>query len=200
VEPKLSEYLANIEGSYQAVPTYWLYNLYPCCTRIDLFRQHVGTDVQAVFPASGPMGPGYDRWTWSAFLTAAEKCAKAGYPFGLPISNCTDAGNWVGAMFQSFGAELVDAKGNITIRSDKVRQALDYGQRVAAFLTPDVYGWDNASNNKALITGRSALIVNPPSAWAVALRDNLAVGEQIWHHPMPAALHERQPEFLGLEL
>jgi ABC-type glycerol-3-phosphate transport system substrate-binding protein len=67
-----------------------------------------------------------------------------------------------------------------------VRQAIDYGQRIAAFLTPDVYGWDATSNNKALITGRSALIVNPPSAWAVALRDNPPVGEQIWHHPMPA--------------
>jgi hypothetical protein len=41
-------------------------------------------------------------------------------------------------MFQSFGAEVVDTKGNITIRSDKVRQAIDYGQRIAAFLTPDV--------------------------------------------------------------
>jgi ABC-type glycerol-3-phosphate transport system substrate-binding protein len=183
---KMSEYMTNIEGSYRAVPTYWLNLSHACCTRIDLFRQYVGMDVQTIFPASGQMGPGYERWTWDAFLAAAEKCAKAGHPFGLPISNCADANNWVGAMFQSFGAELVDARGNITIRSEKVRQAIDYGQRIAAFLTPDVYGWDNASNNKALITGRSALIVNPPSAWAVALRDNPAVGEQIWHHPMPA--------------
>jgi hypothetical protein len=65
---KVSEYLANIEGSYRAVPTYWLYNLYPCCTRIDFFKQYVDMNVQAVFPVSGPMvratitGPGMLSW------------------------------------------------------------------------------------------------------------------------------------------
>jgi hypothetical protein len=58
---RVSEYLTNIDGSYRAVPTYWLTNLYPCCTRIDLFKHYVGMDVQAVFPASGPMGAAYDR-------------------------------------------------------------------------------------------------------------------------------------------
>jgi hypothetical protein len=34
------------KGSYRAVPTYWITNLFPCCTRIDLFKQYVGMDVQ----------------------------------------------------------------------------------------------------------------------------------------------------------
>jgi hypothetical protein len=53
-------------------------------------------NLQTVFPSSGQMGPCYDRWTWDAFLVAAEKCAKAGHPFGLAISNCSDAYNWIG--------------------------------------------------------------------------------------------------------
>jgi hypothetical protein len=64
---------------------------------------------------------------YDAKLVAAERCAKAGYPFGLPISNCGGANAWVGVMFDSFGAELVDAEGNITVRSDEVRQALRLG-------------------------------------------------------------------------
>jgi len=36
-----------------------------------------------------------------------------------------------------------------------------------AFLPPDVPAWDDASNNKWLISGKGRLIMNPPSAWAV---------------------------------
>jgi hypothetical protein len=54
-----------------------------------------------------------------------------------------------------------------------------------------VYSWDDASNNRALISGRSALIFNPLSAWASALKDNPPVGAQIWHHPLPAGKHGR---------
>jgi ABC-type glycerol-3-phosphate transport system substrate-binding protein len=97
-----------------------------------------------------------------------------------------DAVDWVGTLFHSFGAELVDAEGNVTVRSDAVRQVLDYARRLMPFLPGDVYSWDDASNNRALISGKSALIMNPPSAWAVAVRDNPPVGAQCWTHPMPA--------------
>ena len=42
---------------------------------------------------------------------------------------------------------------------------------MVAVLPPDVSAWDDGSNNKWLISGRGALIMNPPSAWAVAKRD-----------------------------
>jgi ABC-type glycerol-3-phosphate transport system substrate-binding protein len=182
-------------GAWRAVPTSTGTLTAPAETRIDLFRAHVGLDLPAVFPPGPEMGPGYDEWTWDAFLVAAEKCAKAGVPFGLPVSSVNDAVLWSGALFSAFGAELVSAEGAITVRSDAVRAALDYAKRLAPFLPPDVYNWDDASNNRALISGRSALIVNPPSAWAVALRDNPQVGEQIWHHPLPAGPRGRFTPF-----
>jgi ABC-type glycerol-3-phosphate transport system substrate-binding protein len=52
-------------------------------------------------------------------------------------------------------------------------------------LPPDVFAWDDASNNKWLISGKGALIMNPPSAWAVAKRDNPKVAEQLWTFPAP---------------
>ena len=59
------------------------------------------------------------------------------------------------------------------MNTDLFRQnILELIRRTSAFLPPDVYAWDNASNNRALISGKSALIMNPPSAWAVAKRDN----------------------------
>jgi ABC-type glycerol-3-phosphate transport system substrate-binding protein len=163
----------------------------PCCSRIDLFKRYVGMDVQAVFPVAEEMGPGYSDWTWDAYVVAAEKCSKAGYPFGMPMGQTSDSVDWVGALFRSFNAVLVDSEGGITVRSDAVRAVLDYAKRIMQFFPQDVYSWDDASNNRALISGRSASIMNPPSAWAVAVRDNRPVGEQCWMHPPPAGVTGR---------
>ena len=110
-------------------------------------------------------------WTWDAFLAAAEKCQKAGVGFGLPLGSTTDTNQWVGALFLAYGAQLMDAEGNVTVKSDSVKQVLEYGKRLAAFCPADATAWDDASNNKWLISGKGALIFNPPSAWAVAKRD-----------------------------
>jgi len=91
---------------------------------------------------------------------------------------------------------LVDAKGDITVKSDPVRQALDYYARLARFFPPDAPAWDDASNNKWLIAGKGALILNPPSAWAVAKRDAPQVAEQCWTHGMPSGPKGRFTPFL----
>ena len=52
-------------------------------------------------------------------------------------------------------------------------------------LPADVFAWDDASNNKWLISGKGALIMNPPSAWAVAVRDAPKIAELCWTHPSP---------------
>src|SRR5262249_38974672 len=124
-------------------------------------------------------------WTWDTFLVAAEKCFKAGYPFGIGMGQTSDSIDSAGAIFAAHGAQLVDAKGNVTVKSDSTRQALEYCKRLVQFLPPDVYAWDDASNNKGLIAGKGALIMNPPSAWAVAKRDNPKVAEQLWTFPSP---------------
>ncbi|MFX4846481.1 hypothetical protein ABTB61_19255, partial [Acinetobacter baumannii] len=49
---------------------------------------------------------------------------------------------------------------------------------------------------KWLISGRGALILNPPSAWAVARRDAPQVAEQCWTHGMPAGPKGRFAPFL----
>jgi len=62
---------------------------------------------------------------------------------------------------------------------------LEYMQRLVKVMPQDVFAWDDASNNKALISGQSSLIFNPPSAWAVAVRDAPKVAEQLWTFPTP---------------
>jgi ABC-type glycerol-3-phosphate transport system substrate-binding protein len=100
------------------------------------------------------------------------------------------------SVFHSFGAVLVDANAKITVKSDPVRQALEYCTKLAKLYPEDSPAWDDASNNKWLVSGKGALIMNPPSAWAVALRDAPQVAEQCWHHGMPAGPKGRFGPFL----
>jgi ABC-type glycerol-3-phosphate transport system substrate-binding protein len=165
------EYLGKFEGKWLGVPMTRGTLLLGCCSRFDLMKEYAGIDVQALYPAGKP--PADAGWTWDAFLAAAEKCHKADHAFGLPLGSTTDTNQWVGALFLAYGAELMDAKGNVTVKTDAVRQVLEYGKRIAAFCPSDAPSWDDASNNKWLLSGKASLIFNPPSAWAVGKRDAL---------------------------
>ena len=182
----LIEYLGRVEGRWIAIPATPGSQIKGPCGRIDLLKQHAGLDVSKMYPAgAAPDNALSESWTWDAFLAAAEKCHKAGVPFGIGLGQTADSVDSMGALFGSFGAELIDAKGNITVKSDAVKQVLEYMKKLVPVLPPDVFAWDDASNNKWLISGKGALIMNPPSAWAVAKRDNPKVAEQLWTFPAP---------------
>ena len=157
-------------------------------------KKHAGIDVQEMYPAGSP--PKADNWTLETFLKAAEACHKGGVPFGIGLGETSDNVDTAGAIFLSFGAQLVDAKGNLTVKTDPVRQALEYYKKLISFLPPDVAAWDDASNNKWLVSGRGAMIMNPPSAWAVAKRDAPQVAEQCWTHGFPAGPKGRFAPYL----
>ena len=181
------EYLGKVGGHWVAVPATNGSQIKGPCGRIDLLQKHAGIDIVKMYPGPGgkPDKALQDQWTWDAFLAAAEKCHKAGNPIGLGLGQTTDSVDWVGALFQAFGAHLVDAKGNVTVKSDAVKEVLAYSQRLVKVMPPDVFAWDDASNNKFLVSGQASLIMNPPSAWAVAKRDNPKVAEQCWTFPAP---------------
>jgi len=177
------EFIGKYQGHWLGVPMTRGTLLLGCTARFDMMKEYAGVDVQALYPAGKP--PNDASWTWDAFLAAAEKCHKAGHEFGLPLGNTTDTNQWLGALFLAYGADLMDAKGNVTARTDNVKQVLEYAKKLVAFCPVDAPAWDDASNNKALISGKSALIFNPPSAWAVAKRDAPQVAEKCWFIGFP---------------
>ncbi len=188
------EYLGKVGGKWLAVPATVGSQIKGPCSRIDLLKQFAGIDIQAMYPAGS--APKADAWTLDAFMKAAEACHKGGHSFGIGLGTTSDSVDSAGALFHSFGAELVNAKGDITVKSDKVRQALDYYKRLMSFLPEDAPAWDDASNNKWLVSGKGALIMNPPSAWAVAKRDAPKIAEQCWTHGFPAGPNGRYSPFL----
>src|SRR3989442_61912 len=117
------EYLAHNSGRWVAVPACVGSQIKGPCSRIDLMKQHAGIEVVAMYPAGSP--PKAEAWTLDAMLKAAEACHKGGHPFGIGLGVTADNVDTAGAIFQSFGANLVDAKGNVAVTSDPGRQALE---------------------------------------------------------------------------
>ena len=152
---------------------------------ISVLKSAAGIDVTKMYPAKAGYIPEMDEWTWDTHLKAAEACHKAGMTFAIGLGTTADSSDTAGALFAAYGAELVDAKGNITIESDAVMQVMEHAQKLVKVLPPDAVSYDDASNNRALISGKSALIWNPPSAWAVAKRDAPAVAADSWTFSAP---------------
>ena len=194
------EYLGKLDGKWLGVPATIGSQIKGPCSRIDLLKQHAGIDIQAMYPAGS--APKADGWNLDTFMKAAQDCHKAGVPFGIGLGTTSDSVDTAGAIFHSFGAMLVDSKGNITVKSDPVRQALEYYKKLMASLPEDVPAWDDASNNRWLVSGKGALIMNPPSAWAVAKRDAPQICEQLWSHGFPVGPKGRFapfiPQFWGI--
>lgn len=200
----VAEYLAKIKGTWRGIPTTVGSQVKPCQSRLDLYEKYCGLDLRDMFP---PDESKYDKaktdkWTWDLYLETAQKLYKAGYPVGLPMGQSSDAVDWVGAFFKSYGVVFIDEKDQIKINSDETRKALEYLKKLMAVNPPEVYAWDDAGNNRWIISGKGSGIMNPPSSWAVAKRDNPDVAKNIWHHPMPKGPKGRfvgqLPQFYGL--
>jgi ABC-type glycerol-3-phosphate transport system substrate-binding protein len=196
------EYLGKSNGSWKAIPVAWGSSPLTPCARISMLQKYAGIDVRKWFPAEPATPETSKDWTYDTQLKIAEACFKAGFPIALGCGNTTDSNQTWGATFGAFGANLVDAEGNVTVDSDNVKMALEYAKRLVPFLPSDTVSFDDASNNRALISGKSALIWNPPSAWAVAKRDAPEVAADCWTFSNPRGPQGRfvpmRPYFFGL--
>lgn len=199
----VADYLQSKYGKFDTLGTYLSYSAedqawyaipapmgshsYPMVSRIDYFKQYAGIDLVDIFPADVNKRDAQkvNAWTYDAFLVAARKLHKAGYPFGAAIAETSDANDWIGPLLLSFGSQPMDRDGNITIESDATLAALEFLKELTQYMPKDIYGWDDASNNRWIISGKGSCIQNPPSAWAVAKKNQPQNAAQMWHHDTP---------------
>ncbi len=189
----IAEYLTRIEGHYLSVQAPTGGQSFPSVSRIDLFKQHCDLDVVKLFPADVKKRDkkAIDGYTWEALLGYAAKLQKAGVPVGQPIGQTSDSPVWLGPLFASFGAYLVDAKGNTTANTPEVRAAMEYMKRLTMVMPKEVYAWDDAGNNKHILSGAGSWIQNPPSAWAIGAGTpekpgaSVDAASKLWHHDSP---------------
>jgi ABC-type glycerol-3-phosphate transport system substrate-binding protein len=180
-----NEYLSKSKDVWRAVPASAGNQNKGPCGRISVLKSVAGLDVVKMYPPSADATPEAENWTYDTMLAAAEACHKAKMTFAIGLGTTADSVDTAGAIFAAYGAEVVTSKGDITVKTDAVRQVLEYAQRLVKFLPADAVSYDDASNNRALISGQSALVWNPPSAWAVARRDAMKVAEDCWTFPAP---------------
>ena len=184
------------DGHWIAVPAVTGTQVKPPLLRLDLFKK-VGIDILEMYPVNKEPTKAAANWNWDAMLKAGEKLKAEGHPIGLGLGQTTDSIDWVGAMFHSFGADLVDAKGNVIVKNnDAVKHVLEYAQQLVKVMPQDVFAWDDASNNKYIISGQGSMIMNPPSAYAVAKRDNPTIAKELYEIPYPSGAKGRFAGYL----
>jgi len=196
-------YLAHLDGVWRGSPSPVGSPNFPSVSRLDYYRTYADIDLRKIFPAGGERDPAVvEQWDYDRFLTAAKKLHAAGKSFGAPISPGNDGPQWLGAVFAAYGAAVIDEAGEVAVDSDATRSVLDYLSQLTQVMPDNVYAWDDAANNRWIISGRGSGICNPPSAWAVANRDNPEVGKQLWHHDNPRGPEGRfrtgNPNFWGI--
>lgn len=189
--------LGRAGGAWAAVPAPLGTRARAGCIRI-AWAMQAGFDPRAVWPARDGKLPKQDDWTWDAFLGLAEKAQKDGMTFAIGLGGGlnSDATDVHGALFQSFGATLVDRAGASRLQSDEVRQCLEFAQRLVRFYPAEAASFDNASNEKAYLAGKSALIMDSPAAWVKAGADAAEVAQDTWFVPVPRGPKGR---FVGVQ-
>ena len=141
--------LVEVEGRWFGLPLFYI--LLPMLYRKDLFD------------ANNLKAPD----TWELARVAARTLKPKGHPTGIQLSQCADANlNWR-SLFFSFGGQEADPSGeNILIDSKELREALRFAK--ALFdegMTPEVFSWDDASDNRFLASGVASWIHDAISAY-----------------------------------
>jgi multiple sugar transport system substrate-binding protein len=143
VEP-LGKQLAYVNGKWVGWPNFYI-SISPQI-RTDLFQKY-GVDPKSVV-------------TWQDYMQVGASGKKDSHAAGLAISHCNDSNhNWRAVMW-AFGASEVKADGHtINVDSSEMKEFLKFAQDFYQNAnTPDVFAWDNASDNRWLASGAGVFI------------------------------------------
>ncbi len=140
---------AQVAGRWYGVPDFFI--AIPVLWRKDLFDS---------------VGLGAPN-TWEDLRKAARLLKAKGHPTGMQFSHCNDANhNWRALMY-SFGVKETDPTGqNIAIDSKEMREVLRFAKAMYdEGMTPEVFSWDDASDNRFLASGVGCWIHDAISAF-----------------------------------
>jgi len=170
---------------------------------------HTGSGWRAVpwfwisFPATYNMvhfkkaGLEYPK-TWDELLKHGRVLKKQGNPVGIPISHCADANTTFWSIQWCHGGKVLEADGKTPgINTDKTVQVVEwYKELYKDAMEPEVLSWDDASNNRFMLSGKGSWIHNPISPYNAALAKSMPIADEINHHPSPggpAGIHSAPP-------
>jgi multiple sugar transport system substrate-binding protein len=154
-----------IDGEWKAVP--WFY-ISGCIT----YREDFFAEVGEAAPD-----------TYNDLLRAGRKLKKAGHPIGFALSQCTDANSTIYSALWSFGGSIVAEDGKtITLNSPQTIEAVEYINTLYHdCMEPEVLSWDDASNNRFMLSGKGSWTRNAISIYEAARQKNPELAKRINH-------------------
>jgi multiple sugar transport system substrate-binding protein len=139
---QLAKGMGLVNGTWRAVPDFYI--VIAPLVRDDLM-QSIGSPKLE---------------TWDDIRQACGKLKQQGNPAGLAISHCNDANhNWRGIMW-TFGASEVKQDGKtLNVDTKEFREFLDFAKALHNEAnTPEVFAWDDVSDNRFLGSGQASYI------------------------------------------
>ena len=123
--------------------------------------------------------------TWAELLKHGKVLKKQGNPVGIPISHCADANTTFWSVLWCYGGKVLEADGKTpAINSEKTAQVIEwYKELYKDAMEPEVLSWDDASNNRFILSGKGSWIHNPISPYNAALEEEDA--DRRRHQPPP---------------
>jgi multiple sugar transport system substrate-binding protein len=172
------------KSGWRAVPWFWI--------------SFPATYNQAHFKKAGLEYPK----TWAELLKHGKVLKTQGNPVGIAISHCSDAHSTFWSIAWCHGAKVIEADSKTpAIVSDKTAQVIEwYKELYKDAMEPEVLAWDDAANNRFILSGKGSWIHNPISPYNAALANKQPIADDINHHPSPsgpAGTHSAPP-LLGL--
>ena len=124
-----------------------------------------------------PKGPR----TWDEVrVKGAEIKRKFGNPVGIGLANEIDTGMAMRTIMYSWGSSVQDQNHNLVLKSKETLDAIKFVKALyEEAMTAEVFTWDAASNNRAMIAGRISLALNAISITRTAEKDDPAISAKI---------------------
>ncbi len=140
--------LVEVEGRWYGLPIFYI--LAPMLYRKDLFDAN-----NLKYPD-----------TWELARVAARTMKPKGHPTGIALSQCADANLFWRSMFFSHGGTEASPSGDQpTLDSKELREFLKFAKALfEEGMTPEVFSWDDASDNRYLASGIACWVHDAISA------------------------------------
>jgi multiple sugar transport system substrate-binding protein len=178
VEAKAGKMTPVFQGSvlnprttkYFGFPDFWAAN--PALHRVDLWDG---------------VAPGQRPDTWDDVVRAGPKLKAMGHPIGIGISPDLDAAACLPALMYAYGSSIQDEGGRLTINQPATVEAVKVGAAIfSGGMTDEVFGWDGASDNRYLASGRASLTIDAISAIRATEKQDPGLAGQIALAAVPA--------------
>jgi multiple sugar transport system substrate-binding protein len=127
--------------------------------------------------------------TWEDLVTVGGAIRdQQGVQLGIGLAQELDSNMAHRAILYSFDSALQDVDSNIVIDQgqafERAVEAVNYMKNLyEAAMTPEVFAWNAASNNQALLAGRASYILNSISAYRSAQQDVPDIAKDVFFGP-----------------